>query len=296
MPTMTLQPLAESLRYVNWLINPWHRLRVSDVYDLLSTRALTTDSLYLNLGYWRNAKTPEDACHDLVVLLGDKAALTPTDRVLDVGFGFAEQDRVWLERFAPREIVGLNITASQVELARQRMQQAGLADRIDLRHGSATAMPLSDASVDKVLALECAFHFTTRVDFLREAYRVLKPGGRLAVADILPEPPAAAWSTRLHQRWTWQFLAKKFVIPKANAYGSDTYREHLEHCGYGNIQIESVAADVYAPLHRYAQTNVELQRRMHPIARVVFLLARRFSPEQVFRGLDYVIVTADKPE
>ena len=71
--------LGESLRYLNWIFNPWQRFEVARVYDLLATRALTEDELYLNLGYWREANTPEAACRALVCLLGREAGLNPAE-------------------------------------------------------------------------------------------------------------------------------------------------------------------------------------------------------------------------
>ena len=84
----------------------------SRLYDLLSTRALTEQGLYLNLGYWEDAQTINEACAAMASLLAEAAAMRPEDDVVDVGFGFPEQDMLSIERFAPRHITGLNVTAS----------------------------------------------------------------------------------------------------------------------------------------------------------------------------------------
>jgi len=109
-------------------------------YELLSTdNTLGEDSLYWNLGYWAQARTYDAACRDLALLLSEAAALNAADEVLDVGFGFGDADLLWMERHAPRHIVGLNITPSQVETARRRAAQHCVADRVEFRTGSATS-------------------------------------------------------------------------------------------------------------------------------------------------------------
>lgn len=291
-PPLTLR---ESLGYLNWLANPFARLDVAAVYDLIASRAPTERGLWLNLGYWRDARTLDDACEALAALVAETGGMGPGDRVLDVGYGLGEQDLLWAARYRPDSIVGLNITPGQVRVARARVAEAGLAGRIDLRLGSATAMPLEAGSFDLVVALECAFHFVTREAFFREAMRVLAPGGRLVTADIIPAPPKHGTRPSRSQRLSWGLVASKFPIPEANAYGRDGYRQRLAGAGFTAIRVESIREQVYGPLHRHIQADPAPIRRLHPLARPILYLSLLLDPERVYSGLDYVLVSARKP-
>jgi hypothetical protein len=150
-------------------------LPVRWMYRFASTNALSECGLYLNLGYWAEARTIDEACEAMVELVGRTAGLTSADEVVDVGFGFAQQDIYWTRRFAPRRIIGVNIAPEQVRLARARVRKLGLEERIDLREGSATATGLPDACCDVVTAVECAFHFETRERFRSIPERLYGP-------------------------------------------------------------------------------------------------------------------------
>jgi len=294
-PAMPGAALREALGYLHWIYNPFQRLDTPRVYDLLATRAATERGLYLNLGYWTGAGDLDAASEALATLVADTARVGPNDSVLDVGFGFADQDILWARTHRPARITGLNITASQVAVARRRVAGLGLDERIDLREGSATAMPLPDESVDKVLALECAFHFHSRADFFREAWRVLRPGGHLVTADIIPMATRSGRWARFKQRLSWRLVARKFAIPPENAYPRPTYHAYLTMAGFEQVRVRPIRDQVYAPLHQWLREHPEAVRRLHPMARLPARIALRLEAESVYAGLDYVLASAVKP-
>ena len=102
-PGATRRPasLREAFAYLDWLFNPFSRIETTRVYDLLSTRAATRDGLYLNLGYWREARQLDEACDALAALVAETGGMGPGDEVLDVGYGFGDQDLYWMRRYRP---------------------------------------------------------------------------------------------------------------------------------------------------------------------------------------------------
>ncbi|AKS36660.1 hypothetical protein AFA91_26145 [Mycolicibacterium goodii] len=265
-----------------------------DVIDFMNEGYVDNSKpLWLNLGYWRTARTYPDACVAMVELLGTRAGLSHGDRVLDVGVGFAEQDLVLLDRFAVSHITGIDITPVHVDKGRERVARRGLGDRIDLRVGSATATAFPDASFDKVLALECAFHFDTRDEFIREAFRVLKPGGTIALTDMLPSPGQKSTVATVFGR-------KYGHIPEANFYDRREYSRRLTAAGFGDVTVESIRQDVYPAMAKYVRQRVDENKTMTEVVVEVTeeerAQCRGVSLWEKATGLaDYVIASARKP-
>ncbi len=285
--------VQETLELLSLFLHP-SKTRPDKVYHFLSTHNnLAEQSLFLNLGYWENAITYDKACQDLAMLLGEAAELGPADTVLDAGFGFADQDVLWAERFCPQKIIGLNITPLQIEVAKQRVEQAGLSDRIDLRFGSATDIALENESVDKVVCLESAFHFNTRETFLHEAWRVLRPGGRLALADIIPRkmPKAITFEQRIKEalgRVLWQ-------IPDTNMYTAEVLDDKLKSAGFENRRFRSISDNVFLPFRNFSRKRIqdpEIVRRLNPLLKLFWSVDHGEAEDDQL--LDYLIVTAEK--
>jgi cyclopropane fatty-acyl-phospholipid synthase-like methyltransferase len=294
-PVARMSRWRETWGYFKWFFNPWGSLSARDLYELVSTRAFSKTGLYLNLGYWKDAKTIDEACVAMARLVSDTAQLGPQDSVVDVGFGFADQDIYWVDTHGVRRITGLNITPSQVALARSRVAERGLSERIELLEASATDMPLAAGAYDKVVGLECAFHFDTREDFFGEALRVLRPGGRLVLADVILNDPVPGRFARAMQKSTWNSFVSKYSVPTANADLRAGYADKLRAAGFVNVSVTSIREHVYPGLHHYMKTEPEMLRRFHPLARLPYHLLLRFKPESVFSAYDYVIASADKP-
>jgi erythromycin 3''-O-methyltransferase len=254
---------------------------------------LGKDSRFLNLGYWRDKPSDAHAAGvALVELVAQIAKLRPSTRVLDVGFGLGEQDVFWAERFGPLRILGIDASRSNVRAARARVHAAKLDDSIDLRWGTATRMPIRTNSVDTVLAVESALHFESRPDFFEESYRVLRSGGRLVTADILPIAARRGVVDKLQDvqaSLVWQ-------VPLQNFVTHDTYARQLQDAGFQEVELLSIREHVFEPFMAYVQTQLEDPRARSAIPllwRGYWQAAQR--NRRALSAYDYVIASAVKP-
>lgn len=224
----------------------YYALLGDDVIELENGGFAEDDKpLWLNMGYWKHATSYPEACAALARMLADAAKLEAGGVMLDAGFGYGEQDLLWMDEYKLSRIIGVNVTPLHVEVANKRIAARGLQDRIDLRLASATDIPCDDASVDHVVALESAFHFPTREDFFREAMRILKPGGTIGCADMLPMP-----GTRPAGVVHWLGL-RRWGYPLENAYDRDTYRDKMMEHGFVDVEVNSIRNHVYPGINHY---------------------------------------------
>lgn len=168
---------------------------------------------WANLGYWHGNHSYSKAGRNLAIELGKSLELSKKDRLLDVGFGLGEQLLLWHSYFDIDSIVGLNPSEIQNEYAKSRISKEKLAKKISLFTGtSADISRFNSKKFDKIIALDCAYHFETRIKFIRDSIDLLGDGGALGMIDLFPTEKMLKWPQKIMN----SLITKFFHIDKKN--------------------------------------------------------------------------------
>jgi arsenite methyltransferase len=155
--------------------------------------------------------------------------LQPGQTVLDLGSGGGIDVLISARRVGPTgKVYGLDMTDEMLALARENQRKAGVTN-VEFLKGRIEAIPLPDQSVDVIIS-NCVINLSVDKDaVLREAFRVLKPGGRFAVSDVVIRGEMPAEVRRSVELW---------VGCVAGALRDDEYASKLEAAGFEAVDVE----------------------------------------------------------
>ena len=273
-----------------------HESRVEHFYGVGAERFEEYHDGYLNFGLWdEGIEDFVPAAENLVRHVGELAELDAESRLLDVACGMGTQDVYFLRHFAPAHIDALDVTWKHIEQGRRRTSAAGFGeDRVKFHHGTATALPFPAETFTHVIGIEGPAHFDTREKFMREAHRVLKPGGTIVMSDYtLKRRPRSLFDKAVIEgtRRIWN-------VPRENMDSVERYRAKMESAGFDEVEIEEAGARVI-PGYYFEQRRPETIRE---VARLRGFLHGRLGGiidimlyNTYRRGLlDYIFVRARK--
>ena len=164
------------------------------------------------------------------------AELHDGEVVLDLGSGAGADVLISARRVAPSgRAIGLDMTYEMLELARHNAAEAGVGN-VEFVEGYLEDMPLADEHVDVVIS-NCVINLSAdKPKALREAARVLRPGGRLAISDVIADPGIDALARADMAAWTGCI---------AGALTEAEFRDELQAAGFDGVEI--------TPTHRVHQ-------------------------------------------
>jgi SAM-dependent methyltransferase len=156
------------------------------------------------------------------------ADLREGETVLDLGSGAGADVLISARRVGPAgKAIGLDMTDEMLDLARRNAAESGLAN-VEFRKGYIEDIPLADSSVDVVIS-NCVINLSAdKGRVLREVARVLRPGGRLAVSDVVADEGMDETTRADMRQWTGCI---------AGALTREEYLEHMRSAGLEDIEI-----------------------------------------------------------
>ncbi|MGN6591874.1 MAG: arsenite methyltransferase [Terriglobales bacterium] len=190
----------------------------SNLYDAAQADAVPEKAMLASLG-----------CGNPTAL----AELHPGETVLDLGSGGGVDVLLSARRVGPNgKAYGLDMTDEMLALARENQRQSGLTN-VEFLKGEIEHIPLPDTSVDVIIS-NCVINLSGDKDrVLREAFRVLRPGGRFAVSDVVGRGAVPEPVRRNMSLW---------IGCIAGALQEDEYRAKLAAAGFEDVSIEVTRA------------------------------------------------------
>jgi arsenite methyltransferase len=186
----------------------------SNLYDALQSKEIPAEALLASLG-----------CGNPTAL----ARLSPGEVVLDLGSGGGIDVLLSAKRVGPTgKAYGLDMTDEMLALANENKRKSGL-ENVEFLKGEIEHIPLPDNSVDVIIS-NCVINLSGDKDrVVREAFRVLKPGGRFAVSDVVTRGEVPAEIRRSVLLW---------VGCVAGALEETEYRAKLASVGFEQVELE----------------------------------------------------------
>ena len=232
-----------------------------------------------NLGLWADGGDAPDliattdyagACRALALAVGDAAGLQPGARVLSLACGAGDELLLWTDHFGASRVLGVEVDPAAARLAQ------GLA-----------AHPAAAGPFDAIVCVDAAYHLVPRAAWLASAWQRLRPGGRLAYADLTLQHRASP---------LLRTAARLCGVPAADLLPLAGQVQRLQAAGFTGVQARVLDGPVLGGFARFVQRQAAAQRLRpwQPGWRAVATTAALIAPCRA-AGLGYALLSATRP-
>lgn len=276
--------------------DPYNK-KIFEKYAKLVKFGASLQAPFLNWGYWETEtdKVPDtraEASLNLLMQVVRKAKIRKEHYVLDVGCGLGATSFETFRISECQKIIGIDMCCPEIEYARKTFED--YRDNVEFKCMNATQLEFDSETFDRVMGIECAFHFKTRELFLKQTKRVLKTDGKLILTDWIKgdtgEGKFASFFANL--------VLTYWNIPPKNIVNKKQYKIILEQNGFKNIEVYSIAQHVIPPYIKYIQSkkgNRELRGSMGKFDTMLYSIMLTVVNRLYKKNMiDYVLVYAEK--
>ncbi|GHO51286.1 class I SAM-dependent methyltransferase [Ktedonospora formicarum] len=234
------------------------------------------EDLAMHFGYYDDTKgisTHEEALLHMNNILAGYAHITPEDRVLDAGCGYGGSS-LWLAGNVGCQVTGITLVQEQVQEAQAAAQRRQLEHRTQFECMDFAHTTFADATFDVIWTLESLVHAEHKRDFLREAFRLLRPGGRLLISEYMlrEDPPLSSEQQASLTPWLTGWVMPNLLTP-------DEYTSMMREEGFGAIQVRNLTEWTRLSISRLGKTGLPVL----PAASLAIVLTRILSLFRLFR-------------
>jgi ubiquinone/menaquinone biosynthesis C-methylase UbiE len=219
-----------------------HEQMVSRFYTCGTKKRSHEAGGFLSFGYWNNGvKDYYTAAKRLLEYVLDNSGIKKPKFILNVACGYGTETIRIYKRFKPKKIYAIDITESHINFAKQIAEESGYNIDFQVRNACKTGFP--DSYFSHIIGIEGPAHFNTRELFLKEAYRVLQPGGYIILTDIIALNKN--FKSNPIKLIAGRFCSKRWHMPPENWTDADEYRHLLEQIGFTVEKLEIIGDRVY---------------------------------------------------